>query len=278
MFFNSPEKIEEFNLYQIGDLSCDKGYYGAKHDQICHEISFIVSGTGKFYGCGKYYPVERNMIFLNKKGEIHEILSDDSNPLRFLYIGFLFDEHARKDALLFEISELFNNLENPVIADTNDIYSVFMKITNEFIMRSPTGDYLISLYLKQMLVLIYRSFYAHNTKKYQDYYDTGNYKEIIHNIMVYIDSNFNYITNLSDISKYFGYSYGYLSQIFTKITGKTLKDYLYEKKFGHAVGLLKNNISITDIAEILGYNSIHAFSRAFKKYFSISPKEYKKHM
>jgi AraC-like DNA-binding protein len=34
--------------------------------------------------------------------------------------------------------------------------------------------------------------------------------------------------------------------------------------------------SLTEIAEMMNYRSIHTFSRAFKKAFGVSPSEYKK--
>lgn len=44
--------------------------------------------------------------------------------------------------------------------------------------------------------------------------------------------------------------------------------------FGRAVSLLESGVSVTETAEQLGYQSIHTFSRAFSRYYGVSPSRY----
>lgn len=70
-------------------------------------------------------------------------------------------------------------------------------------------------------------------------------------------------------------SSGYLSSLFKKHTGKTVIEYYNSIKINEAIRLLTSkNTNITEIAEMLGFSSIHYFSRLFKLYVGISPLNY----
>jgi len=60
---------------------------------------------------------------------------------------------------------------------------------------------------------------------------------------------------------------------FKQLFGTTVFGYLHQQRMEYAQHLLKqNNLKVTDIAHLCGYSSLPSFSKAFKKYFGISPK------
>ncbi|KIL38966.1 hypothetical protein SD70_23275 [Gordoniibacillus kamchatkensis] len=64
--------------------------------------------------------------------------------------------------------------------------------------------------------------------------------------------------------------------LFKQETGMTPKQYLLKVRMRKAAALLKeNNQSITSVAEQLGYDSIHYFSRQFTDYYGISPSRFR---
>lgn len=68
----------------------------------------------------------------------------------------------------------------------------------------------------------------------------------------------------------------YLSRLFKEKTGTNFSDYILKKKMETAAQLLKNtNCSIYEISELTGYSNDKNFSRAFKKYYGISPTGYR---
>jgi len=69
----------------------------------------------------------------------------------------------------------------------------------------------------------------------------------------------------------------YTSYIFKKEIGKTLTDYVNERKMLLAQELIRNGeMSLTDIAVYLGFENYNYFSRLFKRYVEISPLMFKK--
>lgn len=61
------------------------------------------------------------------------------------------------------------------------------------------------------------------------------------------------------------------SQLFKKISGKTVNEYFTWWRMQLAYNFLMQGMRITQVAEKIGYQSEAAFSRVFKKYYGISP-------
>jgi len=90
-------------------------------------------------------------------------------------------------------------------------------------------------------------------------------------------------TNYSDpnlcvsvIASYFNLSDSYFSQFFKEQVGETFGVYLEKLRIQRACELLENNELMADVAQKVGYNSVHSFRRAFKKVMGVVPSEYKK--
>ena len=67
-----------------------------------------------------------------------------------------------------------------------------------------------------------------------------------------------------------------MSRMIKKVTGKTFKELLMEKKMDQAKYLLKNtNIPVTDIAYSVGYENTSYFHRAFRASYGLTPKKYR---
>ncbi len=100
---------------------------------------------------------------------------------------------------------------------------------------------------------------------------------MVYNAINYIDNNLTRIGDLKDISDALGYSYSYLSHTFSEETGLTLHGYYAQKRLQKAIEMLKEGKkSVTQIAFVLNFQSIHSFSRTFKKEIGVSPSEYQR--
>ncbi|SFI80290.1 AraC-type DNA-binding protein [Paenibacillus sp. UNC496MF] len=68
----------------------------------------------------------------------------------------------------------------------------------------------------------------------------------------------------------------YFHELFLRETGMTPKAYQHRLWMRRALRLLQeSDLSITAIAERLGYPSIHPFTRHFSAYYGVSPKQYR---
>jgi two-component system response regulator YesN len=82
--------------------------------------------------------------------------------------------------------------------------------------------------------------------------------------------------SLTDISHHLGLSSSYFSRLFSQESGERFVDYVRQQKIEHAQSLIRgSNKKMYEIAEALGYENVHYFSRVFKKTVGISPMDYK---
>lgn len=86
------------------------------------------------------------------------------------------------------------------------------------------------------------------------------------------------IHKLSDfVTKHINRSYSNISQIFSKIEGKTIEQFMISHKIERAKELLTyDQLSISEISHDLGYSSPQHFSRQFKKITGVTPSQFEK--
>jgi AraC-like DNA-binding protein len=93
----------------------------------------------------------------------------------------------------------------------------------------------------------------------------------------YIQQNFGNPLSLHDIASAGGVSVSKCSQVFQKCFQTSPMLYLREYRLDQAGSmLLHENIPVTDIALMTGYNDAGYFSRSFKQMTGMTPKEYRK--
>ncbi len=81
---------------------------------------------------------------------------------------------------------------------------------------------------------------------------------------------------LESAADYINLSASYLSTIFKEETGMAFSDYLIAQKMEYAAKLMQDITYRTyEISEMLGYSNPKNFTRAFKKHFGQSPREYR---
>lgn len=101
-------------------------------------------------------------------------------------------------------------------------------------------------------------------------------KDVVKNVIDYIEINLEKEINLDTISKKVGYSKFHLNRIFTEYTGITIYQYLQRRRLTVAAGqLVHSDKSITQIAFEAGYDTQQSFSFAFKQMYLYPPKIYR---
>jgi AraC-like DNA-binding protein len=92
----------------------------------------------------------------------------------------------------------------------------------------------------------------------------------------YVKENLVDIKHSTDVSRRVGVSREYLSREFTRCTGHTLWGFVSNCRVERAKEQLKLDQSlIKQISGEVGFNSLSAFYRAFKKYVKVTPEQYR---
>lgn len=101
--------------------------------------------------------------------------------------------------------------------------------------------------------------------------------ELRDKVMQYIKENYmDSMLSVASIADHFSVSPSYLSRYMKDYMGRSLTDCIHEVRLEHAKLLLeKTDKPVAQIAEEVGYNSLHNFSRVFKRYEGITPTDYR---
>ena len=98
----------------------------------------------------------------------------------------------------------------------------------------------------------------------------NNHVNVVKQIKDYIDAGNGMGMTLDDFAKTFFYDKFYLERKFKESFGVNLIEYRNKKRMELAKHLLKLH-SVSEVSELVGYQSIYAFSRAYKSFFGYAP-------
>lgn len=116
---------------------------------------------------------------------------------------------------------------------------------------------------------------AQNKKNTKCAYSTSVYVELA---IEYIKDMYQKGIGISNIADNIGISRAYLNNSFQKELGMSAQTFLIDYKMHKAASLLvSTSLSVKEIANNVGYEDQLVFSKAFKKKFGMSPKNYKTH-
>ncbi|MDO4337363.1 MAG: AraC family transcriptional regulator [Eubacteriales bacterium] len=95
-------------------------------------------------------------------------------------------------------------------------------------------------------------------------------------ILQYIQHNYQTLT-LASLAEFFHYSEPHLSTLIKRNTGCSFTALVKQLRMADAVSYLTNTkMTVSAIAECIGYNSADHFSRVFRSTYKISPQEYRR--
>ena len=166
---------------------------------------------------------------------------------------------------------------NKIFSLKRDSYFIVTKLIEELSNDNLYSNDLSLCYLKELIIQMLRldnsHFYSKPTTHMQQTYEN----ELLNDILLYIDDNIYEKISVSTLCEHFCISTSMLHSLFRKNMNNTAKNYINELKLGKSKELIRNSThTLSEISEMLGFSSIHYFSKKFKLYFNISPTEYSK--
>ncbi len=96
----------------------------------------------------------------------------------------------------------------------------------------------------------------------------------ISDIMQYINNNLNKELKVSDIAERFFFNPDYLCRLFKKHTNITVNEYINIQRISVAREMLDSGSAIKTVQDKTGFNNYSHFSRTFKKFYNLTPKQY----
>lgn len=104
-----------------------------------------------------------------------------------------------------------------------------------------------------------------------------NYIDNIEKVTNYIEENLEHEITLEDLAQLTFFSKFHFHRIFQDIVGESVMEYIRKRRINKAVlKLINTNTKIIDIAIEYQFNSQDTFTRAFKRYYNLTPSEIRK--
>lgn len=249
-------------------LSRYKTMYGINvHTHLYFEIEYVLSGNCFQNFQNTSYEFTRGDIALFKPESRHkyqtsgelEVLRLKINP-EFLPQIYKLHEHK------FSAANIIHLPPNEVLR----VESILQMIEKEFNNKNEFYSEVISGYLEVLFALLIR---VNNNSKFDDVKPTVlDFRSIIS----YIEKNLKTITP-SAVATYSGYNFPYFSKLFKKHMGINLSEYINLTKLNIAAEMLSDTDKrIENIGYEVGFNNKSYFYRVFKRYYGVTPEEYRR--
>ena len=265
------ENFIDLGLYQFGWEQCDASHSFGPAARNHYLFHLCLSGTGILIadnskGESITYHIKSGQGFMLFPHQICTYIADHKIPWEYVWIEF--DGLRAKETV--DLTGL--SLDQPVYkARYKDIYET-MKTEMLYIVnhREESPFHLIGhLYL-------FIDSLVHSSTSAQ--IGTGNSLREFYmkEALSFIEQNFQNNISVEDIAASCGLNRSYFGKIFHENMGKSPQEFLIYYRMIKATELLKlTDLSIADIGNAIGYaNQLH-FSRAFKKVYGISPRQWR---
>lgn len=252
-----------------------------KHFHDTYELYFLLEGERYYFIEKETYFVKAGDVVLINREQVHKTSQAGSGKHDRILLqlsGKILDPWL-KSAGVYTLERLFGAYYGVLKVseiEWGEMKSLLLGIRDEIQQREERYDTMVRLKLSQILLLIARIGKKNVLKQMPAPVQTAKHKKV-HEVALYLTTHCETGESLEELAKRFFISKSYLSRIFREVTGFSVNEYRNLARVRKAKELLaSSNYSITEISEVLGFESITYFERIFKKHGDETPSAYRK--
>lgn len=257
-------RIHEILGYYYSIRSNNYCFDGESHDYF--ELTYVDIGTMTTIVDGVRYELKERELMIYGPGQFHT--QEISSNAHCSYVTILFDMESNQHEQLL----------NKVFSYNKNTYMLIKTFILESTFQLPYMNSLMLCLLQETVVRLLQNeftgaqsehFIMSSRQHYQD--------ELLEKILTYIDENICKPITVAEICQKFSLSRSSLQILFNENLSQSPKKYISELKMEKSrMMICEDKYTISEIALMMGFNSIHYFSRAFTKKYNIAPSEYSK--
>lgn len=272
-FINGPRLYEDILLYQIGRAYCEAGASVMPHSQRdFFEWTIVTEGRGIIRTNGVALPVKAGDIYISFPADIHSIESNPIEPLSFDFITLNTNNGELRTALDNRRVQ-FASPNVRVIKSDRIARAVSSAIAEINVEGMDFSNRLLHSLFSEIIIISLRKLGGELEGSVKL---VSEEERLCYQLMNYIDTHIYTMKSLTELCDITGYNYNYLSNLFKRVSSKTLMEYYTKRRFEVANLLIdEGRCRLTEISELLGFSSLYSFSRAYKNYFGYPPSKYK---
>ena len=274
-------EIKGFNSIYYFEFCKDFSHKPERHD--FWELVYVDSGEINAVTDGIGRTLMQGQVIFHRPMELHAHVSNKIVPNSMLVVSFTCESEAMDffDKKIFTLDKTPKTLLTLFI---NEAKNALGSIPNEYANKDPL-DFssapfgslqLLECYLTEFLLTLMRSDVDAASKAVRSEDSrTLAHSSIVGMMTDYLEDRVCENVTLSDLCASFYMGKTQVCELFAEHIGMGPMEYYASLKISRAKKLLLDGVPVSKIADMLGYSSIHIFSRAFKKAVGVSPTDYK---
>ena len=241
-----------------------------------YELIFVNEGRLEVSSEDYTGPLTKNQMIIHRANEEHLLRCSVGTAPSVVIIGFTCDSGeidgfsraplslgAAAIGRLAEIVKEGRNVFRPPY--DQPVYDMKKKKHQPF-----GAEQLLRLSLESLLILLLREYRTQKMPVEQEP------PMAIAEVVAYVDTNYLERVTIEELAFMFKTNRATLCREFKQVTGKTLVTFINEKKIARAKEkIVTTPKTFTEIAQEMKFDSIHYFTRFFKKMTGMTPKEYR---
>lgn len=272
------EEISVKELVSVHYFEFSKDYHFAGESHDFWEFLYVDNGELGIKSDGMEMKLKSGDMVIHKPDELHGQFADGVTAPSVVIFSFksssqvlesiggrCFHMGNRQRTLISHIlEEAAKAFANPL----DELYT--KKLTRRE--NAPVGsEQLVKNYITELLITILRDEASPADSSLKRNVDSGLFADI----SAFMEERLGSKISLDDIARFAGISKTAVKQLFKEKVGCGACEFFTRMKIDRAKEYIREgNYNFTEIAELLGYDSIHYFSRQFKNYVKMSPTEY----
>lgn len=264
------ESLELYLIY-CGWEYCDPGHRFGPNNRPTYVLHIIREGKGTLEMNKKRYHLTGGDSFLIPHGTKAYYEADSEEPWSYMWVGF----NGLKAEEFIQNSGF--SLKSPV-RKVGCIPQLYKYIDN--MLEAHQLTYVDELKRNGYLMLFFAALMDDYRKACPGGALLRPYPVSVYvkHAMDYISCHYSKRIRIHELADYIGVNRSYLSNSFKKAIGCSPQEYLVNLRMEKSKSLLrKTDKPINEISHCVGYADPLAFSKIFKQYYGVCPREYREH-
>lgn len=284
IYLRDTLSIHEIYSIHYFEYMCDFTFPGESHD--FWEFLCVDKGEVNVLAGEKFHVLKKGDIIFHKPNEFHDVNSNGLIAPNLVVMSFSCNSPVMAffEEKVLQISEPERLLLAQIIQEAKYVFAGRMDdpYQEELILsENPrfAGEQLIRLYLEQLLIQLIRRYMIRpdqpinptimkSIKQKAD-------GELFSQIQEYMESHICETLTIEQLCRSNSVGRSQLQKLFRTRSGYGAIEYFSRMKVDLAKQMIReNHYNFTQIADALGFSSIHYFSRQFKRITGMTPSEY----
>lgn len=253
-----------------------------KHFHNEYEIFYLMEGERQFFFDNRIYNVKSGSLILVDENAIHmtRAMSEDETGHDRVILYINKDKMKELDVKFPSINLIKFFRHHYGVFALNEAQQAhfsnfYHSLRQEFDLKNNNYRAMIEIKIIQYFIQFMRENISPTTAETKP--SAKSHYQTVYAVADYISEHYDQSFSLEELANQFFLSKYYLCRIFKKITGYGINEYVNIHRIQRAKRLLEEtNLSISEIAHLIGYESLTYFEKIFKTYMTISPLKYRK--